>query len=136
MQQPDDTWIVVADAGRSRFFKTDATLDAFEEFTANGGAASGVSGHGHGDHRDPHAKQEHASAKALAHTLDQAHLQHKFRDLVLVAAPSYLGMIKGELATGTGRAITATIHHDYANHPVNEIKSLVGKHLREKPLPR
>jgi protein required for attachment to host cells len=135
MTQTDDTWVVVADAGRTRIFRTDAELTTFEPVhvaTAEAHAGSG----GHGDRRDPHDKGEHAAAKAVAQELHRAHDQRRFRDLVLVAAPSFLGMIRGELPAQTARAVTASLHHDYTGRRPDEIHDLVKKHLLEKPLPR
>jgi protein required for attachment to host cells len=137
MTQTDDTWVVVADAGRTRIFRTDAELSSFEPVSAHDDAPHGPAGAGgHGDRRDPHDRAEHAAAKALAHELDQAHGQRRYRDLVIVASPSFLGMVRGELSTATARSVSATLHHDYTGRQPAEIRDLVKKALEAKPLPR
>lgn len=148
----DDTWIVVADAATARIFATDAEMNVLSEVavvphaasraktselvsdqpgrTAYGASRSGMA------KGDPHELEELRAAHLLASYLDDAHVHHKFRDLVLVASPVFLGRLRGELGRQTQKAVTASVDRDYTTKPRDEIRDLVKARLQEQPLPR
>ena len=148
---PDDTWLVVADAGRARIFKTDAELEQLVEIEdllhpgarlktselasdRPGRTNSGSSARSAVTKSDPHEQEEVKAARAVARYLEEAHAGHRFRDLVLVASPVFLGRLRAELRNGAGRAVTATVDRDYSHLPGHEIRALVKRQLESQPL--
>lgn len=149
----DDTWVVVADAGMARIFRTTAEMSIMDEVETlphpasraktselvsdkagranNAGAGRTAMSHG-----DPHEHEEEKAAHALAAHLHDAHTQHRFRDLVLVASPVFLGRLRGALSAQTAKAVTASVDRDYTLHAHDKIRELVKARLQEQPLTR
>lgn len=134
------TWVVVADTGRARIFEAGRKLDELVE----------VQGFVHGMHRDkaganPHGHagggihhglesaetlKEHevaASATALAGFLLQAFNQERFRDMVLVAAPDFLGELRKVLDVHVQAVISRAIDKDLTRYSTGELEVFFRK---------
>ena len=86
-----------------------------------GGARSAVG------QTDWHDQAEHDFLAALAQHLDKAAKAGEVRDIVLVAPPRALGMIRPQLSAAVTRLVRGTIDKDYAGMPVADIeKRLTG----------
>jgi len=71
---------------------------------------------------DWHDQAEHDFLAALAQHLDKAAQAGKVRDIILVAPPRALGMIRPQLSAAVMKLMRATIDKDYAGMPVYEIE--------------
>lgn len=132
----DDTWVVVADGGGARIFRTDAEMLEITRIEQLG------NDHSAGTHR--HREQggtdsaHHAAEKKFAHELAQKLTQyanqHRFRDLVLVAPPHFLGDLRNDLPKSVAAHVTASLPKDLASEPDHQLaphlrKLLAGQHL-------
>lgn len=138
-QANDETWLVVADAGRTRIFRTDAKLDTLTELKDEqhaqvrmktselvsdraGRVNTGGSGRSaFGAQTDPHENEELKVAHDLAAQLHQDFEQHRFAHLYLMASPVFLGRVRKELSPQVERSIIETLNRDYTHHTVAEI---------------
>ena len=110
------TWILSANSSRATLFSTDsptAPLTQLAEFdNPDARAKSSELGadrpgrtydrHGAGRHAmefelDPQKREQLRFAKALADTLDKGRVENAYERLVLVASPTFLGMLRDEL---------------------------------------
>lgn len=138
------TWILVADACRARIFshhqkegyrvvkeldhpESRAHVSALVADT-NGRKSMGVPGGGYGHPGvapDTDAKEvEHEKfARLVAEALERGHFDSAFEDLVLVAPPHFLGLVKSALADPVARKVVETLSKDIsqlADHQVIE----------------
>lgn len=79
----------------------------------------------------PKAESAHDhAAKAFAHTLadklDKARNEHRYGQLVLVAEPRFLGMLREALDKGTAALVSTTVNKDLANLELEDL----AEHLR------
>ncbi len=145
-QANDETWLVVADAGRTRIFRTDAKLDTLTELkdeqhvqvrmktselvsdragrVNTGGSVRSA----YGAQTDPHENEELKVAHDLAAELHQDLEQHRFAHLYLMASPVFLGRVRKELSPQVARSIVATLNRDYTHHTVAEIREHARAH--------
>lgn len=130
------TWIVVSDASRARLFMKDAGSSQWVKFeeldhppsrwrakdlvTDRQGRNSTSSGRT-GKTRQttspttsPLEVEEQRFAHQLGKLLNDAHAQNAFDQLVLIAEPHFLGLLRQELAARVHKSIYATINKDYA----------------------
>lgn len=142
----EETWLVVADAGRTRIFRTDATLDALTELkddehaqvrvktselvTDRAGRVNtgGSARSAYGAPTDAHENEEIKVAHDLAADLHQALEQRRFAHLYLMASPVFLGRVRRELSPQVERSIVATLNRDYTHHTVAEIREFARAH--------
>ncbi|MAZ82957.1 MAG: Host attachment protein [Rhizobiales bacterium] len=138
-----DGWVVVADGSKALFLRNEGDekfphLEVFREEEQDnpptheqGAHKPGRMPSGGNGHRsavadtDWHQLAEDRFAKDLSEILyRQAHKQ-KFKDLILIAAPSVLGEMRKELHKEVSDKIIAEIDKDLTNHPVDKIEQLV-----------
>ena len=108
-----NTWIVVADSGRARFFACTAKHEPLNEFDGmvhlesrmresdelsdrQGGIAGG---HGEGDHtfEAPTDHKYHEAenfARQIAGKLEHGRVNREYKALILIAAPAFLGILR------------------------------------------
>lgn len=133
------TWILVADAGRARLFTLRpgrnrlvaerdwvdpaGRLPDREQTSSLGGRKSG-SGGPVGTLAPATSPADHAAerfAHDLADTLEEGRVSHAYKDLVLVAPPQFLGLLKGELGTEVSRTVRHAIGKDYTQLPPDKL---------------
>jgi len=135
------TWIVVADAGRSRMLSwTSAKGDLIElEDSVNPEArlpdaaltsdrsGSGTDAAGHGRHSMGHehsAKQQ--QSEAFARTVAQRLLaglnEHEYERLVLIAPPEFLGLLRATLDDQVCQCVAEVIGLDLTKASAREIR--------------
>jgi len=136
-------WIVVADAHVGRIYATDELverLDLVEELKehghrvvhGSGGAPTHVPGAGRGAgqaHGDPHKLGEEKFARAVADALDEGARRHAYERMVLIAPPVFLGQVRAELAAQAKGRLVASVHHDWTQLGLNDLRSRVKKEL-------
>ncbi len=142
--------VVVADAARAQFFTVNAvtrklversTLINYagrmrdQDLTSDGQGRSFDSG-GAGRH----AMQPSSSAKQnatvsfaeeVAQQVPERMTEWNARDLILVAAPKFLGQLRKVLPSGPQNALYFQINADYTTHSADQITDAVNRRLGE-----
>lgn len=152
----DKSWIVTANASIAHFFAQESASSDLKEIhdIANadvhqltidsesdrlGQHAASKSRHSVGAPTQPSGYQPHQSpaehstevfAREVAHYLQQNHQQGKFRNLVLVASPEFLGTLRKQLGSNLSAVVSLEINKDYTQVNPDELR----KHLKTKSL--
>jgi len=105
-----------------RDLKSDRPGRSFERGPLRGGRRGAASHHGVGeDHPRAHAAQ--LFARRIIESLEAAHSRTAFDQLVLVAEPHFLGLLRQFLSPRLRTALLAEVHKDLGHEQ--------GPHLRE-----
>lgn len=146
------TWIVVADENRGRIFEAKTSTSELLEHAAlvhpesrlpereltSDAPGRNQSGAYYGSHQFNEAgdvSSEHARrfAKEVVSELTRAKQQRLFRDLILVAAPRFLGILRKQLHSELRRHICLELDKDLTKLKADELRNHLPKRL---PLPR
>ncbi len=135
-------WVVIADSAQGRIMQYgDRGLELVESFEhpesqeANRDLIGNRPDQNqHNMERDlkgnePHALRDDESlrfAKQLGNYLAIAHAQNRFADLVLVADPRFLGLLRAELTRPVAACVSASINRRALNLKPREVAELVG----------
>jgi protein required for attachment to host cells len=142
-------WVVVADNSRARIFQTTNNLDELtelEDFLNTAGRAenheidSDAHGHFYGtdEHHQGYAAEpamnavERRSAlftREITHRLEQGRQRHQYDDLILVAAPHFLGSLRKQLPKQVGKLVTQVLPHDVSALSLPQIRTYLKTHL-------
>lgn len=132
-------WIVIADAAAARFYARTPNgelkrqgADYHDESRQHegdlrtGGKGEVHDSAGSGQHQaDPQTRtsEKHADifAKQVAAKLKSAHNDKAFDELVLVAAPSFLGHLRDKLDKNVADVVAETIDKDWTSHDDEQI---------------
>lgn len=142
-----EVFVVVADASGARFFKTHdrgahlepagPTLEAppnpksSEQMSDRLGRSQSSASPTRSaiePKTDPHRSAEDAFAKALAHRLDQLERQSP-HDLLIFAAPAFLGALRKVVSKAVAGRIVGEIHHDLVKSSIEDVRTHVRKAL-------
>jgi protein required for attachment to host cells len=102
---------------------------------APGTAATGFSGGGD-THRpamgetDFHQQEEDLWVKEAAEQLKKRALQNDFEQLVIVAPPKALGVLRKELHKEVERRVLCTINKEMTGRPIPDIEALIVSHTK------
>jgi protein required for attachment to host cells len=150
------TWVLVADAHRARIFAVeDAGLPPRLRHTiqaTSDGAAKDAEGdlpesgklstkasvkHGalHSTGK-PEDQARHRFARELVHMLEHAQGEDTFHHLVLVAPPTFLGMLREGLPRGLAGRVRATETKDYQHVPDHELAERIRPLVQIWPTPK
>ncbi|RJS91403.1 host attachment protein [Salinisphaera sp. Q1T1-3] len=142
-------WIIVADAAAARFFSRtpDGALERIgadyheESRLHEGDLRTGGKGEVHdaggaGQRQsDPQTRtsEKHADifAKQVAEKLKSASNDNAFDELVLVAAPSFLGHLRDKLDNTVSKRIVDTIDKDWTQHDDEQIAKQLNTQIRD-----
>lgn len=109
------TWILVADSTRARIFTADtpaSPLDEIEDFSHTEGRlhdremtsdlpgrikSVGGGGHAFEQPTDPKKHETDIFAHRVAQYLEDAHNANRFEQLLIVASPAFLGLLRNQL---------------------------------------
>lgn len=109
------TWVLVADSTRARIFTADtpsSPLEEIEDFSHTEGRlhdreitsdlpgkikSVGGGGHAFEQPTDPKQHEDDNFARLVAQYLEDAHNANRFEQLLIVAAPSFLGLLRNHL---------------------------------------
>lgn len=144
----DNLWILAADANRGRIFKTDSLSGTLEEhldfvhtqarlpesdlakhsrgtYSTNQGAES------HGLNQQGSLKEHHAKvfAKQIAHQLADAEQQHRFKNLILIASPGFLGLLRKELCKKVIDRVCFELNKDLTTLSPSELRQHLPRYL-------
>lgn len=92
-----------------------------------GSAPGGVFRHSLDGHLTHHEQSARRFAKKIARQVNSARRGKKFHDLVLVAEPHFLGLLRNELDRDTQAVVRHTVGHEYARGSDEEIRALILK---------
>jgi protein required for attachment to host cells len=143
-----DHWIVIADAGTARIFRSDEALVAWtgvrtlsndrihlhaaDLASDHRGATRARPG---GDrsaldrHTDPHDVERVRFAGAVADAIDEGLASGAYERLVIAAAPKFLGDLREKLSDRVARRLAASIPHDFTHTTVDDLPDAVRGHL-------
>lgn len=128
---PKTTYMLIADSGGARLYRTDPRLKSLELIeekdnpagrkseselgTGRPGRRMGTGGggiHGLNDHDDMEAHESELFARALCEQLHKQHEAGKFDDLKIAAPPKFLGELRQRLSNGCSNALSLTLNKD------------------------
>ncbi len=131
-----ETRVIVADNARARIFTSDSVISRLEEVEGFAhpeahlsnidlvGDASGKSVDQHGSLDPATSAREHEAesfAKLLARHLKEMHNQQHYDQLILIASPHFLGLLRKELPDPLDKLLTKTIDKDLTTADVEQI---------------
>lgn len=130
------TWILVADRAKARLFTLegrDGELVEFESFVNTEGRLPGRelqsdrpprthdrfgrNRHGIEPHTRPREKASQRFADLLGGILDKARSGNRYRDLVLVAPPRFMGELNAALGSHAGASVVAKVSKNLTTAP-------------------
>lgn len=138
------TWVIAAESSRARVFSAEnrvSPLHEIEDFAHVEGRSrdqdlvSDKSGRGfdgtlegrHGMEKQADAKHHEAVsfAKRIAERCELARAKGEFEQLVLIAAPEFLGILRQQLSTHTLRLVSQTIDKNLVQKTASDIRGYV-----------
>lgn len=144
-----NVWVVVADASRARIFLTDRHVTALSELKTfvhpesrlheqaltsdlpgRSFDSTGKGRHAMGQDVEPKKQEAINFAKFLANHIDAGRKDAKYTQLIIIAAPAMLGMLRDCLAAETRKLVIKEIDKDLTQHSIDDIQ----QHL-PAPLP-
>ncbi|TVU72006.1 host attachment protein [Cobetia crustatorum] len=133
------TYIVAADAARARVFaRTAGKITEVESLVhpesrqhtgdlRTGGKGESSGGHGSlhqtGDDGATSDKHQAFFAKEVAQYLKQAANGGKFDELIIAAAPSFLGVLRDKLDKSVAKLVIETLDKDLSHESADQIKA-------------
>ncbi|MEQ8816463.1 MAG: host attachment protein [Thalassobaculum sp.] len=138
------TWIVVADAGRAKVYEAvggiaarswkrrhemTAALPPSRDIDSDRPGRSFDSG-GPGRHAmepptDPHEHAKERFARDVMQTLDDGRRHEAFQDLVVVAAPAFLGDLRSKMPDRLRDRVRHEVDKDYSKLPEDELRQRI-----------
>jgi protein required for attachment to host cells len=109
------TWLVVADGGRARVFKTPGLaldLQEIEDLINSDATGSMLT-----------EKDRAKFAKRVADFVEDGRLHQRYDRLRIVIEPKFLGMVKGNLSEETRRLIFEQISEDLSTLNVRQLEA-------------
>lgn len=108
-----------------RDLKSDRPGRVFDHAPAQGSRRGAVAHHSTGGERSPRKVEARRFARRVADELDQAWLQHRYDRLVVMAPPTFLGLLREQMPPSLQSVLTATIDKDL----VHETPEVLGGYL-------
>lgn len=142
------TWVLVADTTRARLFAAERPTGGLEEVETlvhtesrlheqdltsdqrpgRRQGSDGTGGHSMGHEDDPKRQEHHRFAKQIADYLEDAHNGRRFERLYVVAAPAFLGDLRGSLPKTVSQTVAGEVPKHITRLGVGEIR----EHLPER----
>jgi protein required for attachment to host cells len=137
------TLILVADHSRARFFTAETSASSLVEIEAMAHTAGrlhdreitsdlpgkvkgdGKMGHAFEQPTDPKKHEADNFAHRIARYLEEAHNANKFQQLLMIAEPSFLGLLRNQLSENIKKLICFELDKNITTHSVDDIR----KHL-------
>ena len=136
-------WVLVADSAQARILEYEKdTLQPVEEFDHPASREHGRDLIGNRPHQNQHSMEktrkgeEHQNlrddeskkfAKQLSTYLSKAHALNRFRKIVLVADPRFLGMLRLELDSPVAGCVATSIDKNAVRMKPKDLAALVAK---------
>jgi protein required for attachment to host cells len=141
------TWILVADNVHARIFTADTPSSALEELeglthtkgrlhdremtTDLPGRIKSADGSGHALEQPTDPKQHEADnfAHSIAHHLEAAHNTNKFEQLLIIAEPSFLGLLRRRLPEHIKKHVCFELDKNITTQSTADIRKHLPKYL-------
>ncbi|HEX9208818.1 MAG TPA: host attachment protein [Steroidobacteraceae bacterium] len=88
--------------------------------------------HAFGGENDPRHREAVGFARHIANQLEEARQRDEFDDLVVVAGPAFLGLVRQEMSKPTRARVVHEVHKDLVHSPVEELRQHLAE-LAEEP---
>jgi len=142
------TWILVADSSRARIFLADTPSSPLVELETlthppsrqheqditsdlpgrqNGRGVNGSNRHAIASETEPKRQEAINFARQISQHLNKAFNNNKYRQLIIVAAPTFLGLLRDGLNSPTQRSLTLQLDKNLTRKKPEDIR----KHLPE-----
>ncbi len=141
------TWLVVADNSKARIFSVDSRMGPIEEIESitheearlheqdmtsdlpgRSNGKGGAGGHAYQDEVSPKQQENINFARKIAVALDAARKGGRFKQVMLVAAPAFLGNLRNQLTAQTQKLTCFELAKNMSNLSAKEIRA----HLPER----
>ena len=137
------TYILVADNVRARIFTAETPSSPLEEIEALAHTegrlhdrditsdfpgkikSEGSVGHAFEQPTDPKKHEADNFAHRIAHYLEEAHNEKKFEQLLIIAEPSFLGLLRNHLSEQIKKQVCFELDKNITTHSLDDIR----KHL-------
>lgn len=141
------TWILVADKSRARIFEAEKRSsireiediahpesrlhahDLTSDLPGRNAGKDGAGGHAFQDHIDPQKQEAIDFANSLAKHLENALHTRKFKQLILIAAPSFLGILRNQLSDELNQRVCFELDKNLTKLSVDDIREHLPKHF-------
>lgn len=138
------SWILVANKSNARIFERksrkdfklvgsltnpEAKLNEGERVSDRNGSMAQSNGHGQQSFTPKTTAKEHNEeifAKEINEFLEKNRNQNKFDDLEIVAAPSFLGVIRNNLDKELNKQVSNCLNKDFSQRSDDEIRKLMA----------
>ncbi|MGJ0490115.1 host attachment protein [Methylobacter sp.] len=142
-------WILVADSSRARIFTADtpsSPLGELEDIAHTEGrlhdreitsdlpgrmrhVGGGVEGHPYNPSSDPKKHEASNFAHSIAQHLQEARGENKFEQLVIIAEPTFLGMLRNNLPEQVKKTVCLELDKSITTHSAAEIRAHLPMYL-------
>jgi len=146
-----NTWVLVADSTRARFFVASSSdpLTEFETLTHLesrqheqkmtsdlSGSQAGSDGRHHGvsGETDPKKYEAIEFARTISHFLEESRNKHIYTQLILIAAPAFLGLLREHLTAETAKMVIFESDKNLSQHSIKDIEQHLPKKLMSKTI--
>ena len=147
-----NTWILVADGAHARIFNAETAKSALTELESMihpeaqqheqkltsdlpGSQAGGSIGSHHsvGGKTDPKEYEALEFARDLSRHLEAEYNTQKFHQLIVVAAPAFLGLLRKEMSSNVLKVVTLELDKDIVEQDVTSIREHLPDFLPHLP---
>lgn len=137
-----NNWVIVGDSARARFYKTKNAISDFQEFqtlihnesrmleqeltsdrSGNGHDTTGMNRFNLSPDQSTKQKESEKFAREIASYLEKSRTENKFSQLVVVAAPKFLGQLRNELSDSCKKMIVSEYDKNISHMPTHELRS-------------
>jgi protein required for attachment to host cells len=141
------TWVLVADTTRARIFTAETPSSPLEEIEdlshtegrlhdreitsdlSGGIKSSGAGGHSFELPTDPKKHEIDNFAHYVAHYLKDAHNAHRFEQLIIVAGPTFLGMLRSNLPEQIKKTVRFELDKEITTLSAADIRQHLPQYL-------
>ncbi|MFA6051437.1 MAG: host attachment protein [Methylobacter sp.] len=141
------TWILVADNSRARIFTAEtpsSPLEEIDDLSHSEGRlhdremttdlpgkikSAGAGGHTFEQPTDPKKHEADVFAHSVANYLEDAHNANKFKQLLIIAEPSFLGLLRNQLPEQIKRLVSFELDKNLTKHSAEDIRQHLPEHL-------
>lgn len=140
-------WVLVAESSRAKLYEIEtprAPLVEIHEFShpesrqhehelTTDLPGRAYDSHGQGRHAmeanmSPKQHEARVFAKQIGDYLEAARIQRRFRELIIISAPAFLGLLRKNLSDATNQCVTQEIDKNLVQHDAADIRA----HLPER----
>lgn len=137
-----NNWVIVGDSARARFYKTQNATSDFQEFqtlihnesrmheqdlksdrSGNAHDSAGMNRFNISSDQNTKQKESEIFAREIACYLEKSRTENKLSQLVVVAAPKFLGKLRNELSNSCKKMIVSEYAKNISHMPTTELRS-------------